>query len=35
MPIIDNSNMIHQLAYKDKEIMLVGTAHVPKNPCGW
>ncbi|MEE9537672.1 MAG: TraB domain-containing protein, partial [Desulfobacterales bacterium] len=30
MPIIDNSNMIHQLAYNDKEIMLVGTAHVSR-----
>jgi pheromone shutdown-related protein TraB len=31
MPIIDNSNMINQLAYNDKEITLIGTAHVSRD----
>ncbi|UCF95565.1 MAG: TraB/GumN family protein [Desulfobacterales bacterium] len=28
--MIDNSNMIHRLTYDDKEIILVGTAHVSR-----
>jgi len=31
MPGIDNSNMIHPLAYNDKEITLIGTAHVSRD----
>jgi pheromone shutdown-related protein TraB len=30
MPIINNSNMVHHLTFKDKEVILVGTAHVSK-----
>ena len=27
----DNCNMVHRLSYEDKEIILIGTAHVSKN----
>ncbi len=30
MPSINNTNMVHHLSLKDKEIILVGTAHVSK-----
>lgn len=30
MPVINNNNMVHPLTFKDKEITLVGTAHVSK-----
>lgn len=30
MPTINNNNMIHHLTYQDKEIILLGTAHVSR-----
>ena len=30
MPITDNSKMVHQLEYDQKQVILVGTAHVSR-----